>query len=138
MPSKTKALDPILEVNNLFASIEDLPILKGVNISVNPGEIHAIMGRNGCGKSTLSKIIAGHPSYKITKGKIIFNGKDIQSQQPNSEIEHEASTCRISEDQLFYLQSRGIEFEEAVSMMVSGFCRDVFNQLPMELSLIHI
>ena len=56
----------------------------------------------------------------------------IQSQQPNSEIEHEASTCRISEDQLFYLQSRGIEFEEAISMMVSGFCRDVFNQLPME------
>jgi len=56
----------------------------------------------------------------------------IKSQQSNSEIEHEASTCRISEDQLFYLQSRGIEFEEAVSMMVSGFCRDVFNQLPME------
>ena len=47
MQSKTKELDPILEVNNLFASIEDLPILKGVNISVNPGEIHAIMGRNG-------------------------------------------------------------------------------------------
>ena len=69
MPSKRKALDPILEVNNLFASIEDLPILKGVNISVNPGEIHAIMGRNGCGKSTLSKIIAGHPSYKILKVK---------------------------------------------------------------------
>ncbi len=56
----------------------------------------------------------------------------IRSQQPNSNIEHEASTCRISEDQLFYLQSRGIGFEEAVSMMVSGFCRDVFNQLPME------
>jgi len=56
----------------------------------------------------------------------------IQSQQSNSDVEHEASTCRISEDQLFYLQSRGIEFEEAVSMMVSGFCRDVFNQLPME------
>ena len=56
----------------------------------------------------------------------------IRSQQPLSNIEHEASTCRISEDQLFYLQSRGIGFEEAVSMMVSGFCRDVFNQLPME------
>ncbi|MFL0769894.1 MAG: Fe-S cluster assembly protein SufB [Prochlorococcus sp.] len=56
----------------------------------------------------------------------------IRSQQPCSAIEHEASTCRISEDQLFYLQSRGIGFEEAVSMMVSGFCRDVFNQLPME------
>jgi Fe-S cluster assembly protein SufB len=56
----------------------------------------------------------------------------IRSQQPQSSVEHEASTCRISEDQLFYLQSRGIGFEEAVSMMVSGFCRDVFNQLPME------
>ena len=56
----------------------------------------------------------------------------IRSQQSSANIEHEASTCRISEDQLFYLQSRGIGFEEAVSMMVSGFCRDVFNQLPME------
>ena len=56
----------------------------------------------------------------------------IRSQQPQSNIEHEASTCRISEDQLFYLQSRGIAFDEAVSMMVSGFCREVFNQLPME------
>ena len=82
MQSKTKVLDPILEVNNLFASIENLPILKGVTISVNPGEIHAIMGRNGCGKSTLSKIIAGHPSYKITKGEIKFTGNDIQSLEP--------------------------------------------------------
>jgi len=56
----------------------------------------------------------------------------IRSQQPDAVIEHEASTCRISADQLFYLQSRGIGMEEAVSMMVSGFCRDVFNQLPME------
>ena len=56
----------------------------------------------------------------------------IRSQQPQAAVEHEASTCRISEDQLFYLQSGGIGLEEAVSMMVSGFCRDVFNQLPME------
>ena len=56
----------------------------------------------------------------------------ISSQEPDSNIEHEASTCRISEDQLFYLQSRGIALEEAISMMVSGFCQDVFNQLPME------
>jgi Fe-S cluster assembly protein SufB len=56
----------------------------------------------------------------------------IRSQQPDAAVEHEASTCRISADQLFYLQCRGIGFEEAVSMMVSGFCRDVFNQLPME------
>ncbi|KKZ13362.1 MAG: cysteine desulfurase [Candidatus Synechococcus spongiarum SP3] len=56
----------------------------------------------------------------------------IQSRQPEATVEHEASTCNISEDQLFYLQSRGIEPEAAVSMLVSGFCRDVFNQLPME------
>ena len=56
----------------------------------------------------------------------------IRSRQPEASIEHEASTCRISEDQLFYLQSRGIAVEEAVSMMVSGFCREVFNQLPLE------
>ena len=56
----------------------------------------------------------------------------MHSQQPDASIEHEASTCRISEDQLFYLQSRGIDFEEAISMIVSGFCRDVFSQLPME------
>jgi len=56
----------------------------------------------------------------------------IRSQQPRADVEHEASTCRISADQLFYLQSRGIGFEQAVSMMVSGFCRDVFHQLPLE------
>ena len=132
MQSKMKVSDPILEIENLSASTDNLPILKGVSLTVYPGEIHAIMGRNGCGNSTLSKIIAGHPSYNITNGDIKFLGENINSQQPNSEIEHEASTCRISEDQLFYLQCRGIEFEEAVSMMVSGFCRDVFNQLPME------
>ena len=77
-----KDLDPILEVTNLFASTNNLPILKGVSITVNPGEIHAIMGRNGCGKSTLSKIIAGHPSYKITKGKIKFSGKNVNSLEP--------------------------------------------------------
>ena len=82
MEIKKNELDPILEVNDLFASTEDLPILKGVTIAVNPGEIHAIMGRNGCGKSTLSKIIAGHPSYTITKGEIKFTGRDIQSLEP--------------------------------------------------------
>ncbi|WP_269622151.1 Fe-S cluster assembly protein SufB [Prochlorococcus marinus] len=56
----------------------------------------------------------------------------IHSYQKNSSIEHEASTSKISEEQLFYLKSRGIDSEEAISMMVSGFCRDVFNELPME------
>ena len=82
MQSKMKGSDPILEIKNLFASTDNLPILKGVSLTVYPGEIHAIMGRNGCGKSTLSKIIAGHPSYKITKGEIKFTGNDIQSLEP--------------------------------------------------------
>ena len=82
MKSNMRESDPILEVTNLFASTNDLPILKGVSITVKPGEIHAIMGRNGCGKSTLSKIIAGHPSYEITKGSIKFSGQNINSLEP--------------------------------------------------------
>ena len=58
MKSKKETIKPLLEIQDLFASTENLTILKGVNITINPGEIHAIMGRNGCGKSTLSKIIA--------------------------------------------------------------------------------
>ena len=82
MQSKMKESDPILEVENLSASTNNLPILKGVSLTVCPGEIHAIMGRNGCGKSTLSKIIAGHPSYDITNGDIKFLGENINSLEP--------------------------------------------------------
>tara|TARA_B100000214_G_scaffold365236_1_gene332781 strand:- start:25 stop:798 length:774 start_codon:yes stop_codon:yes gene_type:complete len=73
---------PLLEINNLFASTDNLPILKGVNLEIRPGEIHAIMGRNGCGKSTLSKVIAGHPSYKITEGYVNFRGENITNLEP--------------------------------------------------------
>ena len=82
MQSSIHSSKPILEISNLFASTDDLTILKGANIEIRPGEIHAIMGRNGCGKSTLSKIIAGHPSYQITKGSIKLSGKDIESLEP--------------------------------------------------------
>ena len=69
----------MLEIRNLHAVVEgeELKILKGVNLTVNKGEIHAIMGPNGSGKSTLSKVVSGHPEYEITEGTILFDGKDI-------------------------------------------------------------
>lgn len=82
MQTKKKIKKPLLEIKDLFASTENLTILKGVNIQINAGEIHAIMGRNGCGKSTLSKIIAGHPSYQVTRGNIKLAGTDIQPLEP--------------------------------------------------------
>lgn len=69
----------MLEIRNLHAVVEgeELKILKGVNLTVNKGEIHAIMGPNGSGKSTLSKVVSGHPEYEVTEGIILFDGKDI-------------------------------------------------------------
>jgi len=73
----------ILEIKNLCASIDNVPILKGINLSIYPGEIHAIMGPNGSGKSTLSKGLAGHPSYKVTSGEILYQGEDICDFEPD-------------------------------------------------------
>jgi Fe-S cluster assembly ATP-binding protein len=73
----------ILVVKDLHATINDIEILKGVNLSIKPGEIHAIMGPNGSGKSTLSKVLAGHPSYKITSGEIFYKGEDICDLEPD-------------------------------------------------------
>lgn len=68
----------LLEVKNLHVSVEEKPVLKGLDLTVNPGEVHAIMGPNGSGKSTLSKVVAGHPSYEVTEGDVKFeiNFKD--------------------------------------------------------------
>lgn len=67
----------ILSVNNLTATIDGNNILKGLNLEIKAGEIHAIMGQNGSGKSTFSKILAGHPSYEVTGGEVTFLGQNI-------------------------------------------------------------
>lgn len=74
----------MLQIKNLSASVDGKPLLKGVNLTVNPGEIHAIMGPNGAGKSTLAKILAGHPAYEITDGEIWYKGQNLLEMDPDA------------------------------------------------------
>lgn len=71
------AKSPILEIIDLHVEVEGKQILKGVNLTVNAGEVHALMGRNGSGKSTLSYTLMGHPRYKVTQGSVKYHGKDL-------------------------------------------------------------
>ncbi|NLZ95605.1 MAG: Fe-S cluster assembly ATPase SufC [Bacteroidales bacterium] len=72
----------MLSIKKLHARVEGKEILKGINIEVKPGEIHAIMGPNGSGKSTLASVLAGNPKFEVTRGSIIFQGKDILDMDP--------------------------------------------------------
>ncbi|MDQ5936467.1 MAG: transporter protein [Cyanobacteriota bacterium erpe_2018_sw_21hr_WHONDRS-SW48-000092_B_bin.40] len=74
---------PLLEIVDLHVNVEDKEILKGVNLTINAGEIHAIMGRNGSGKSTLSYALMGHPRYKVTSGKMLYKGQEISEMSPD-------------------------------------------------------
>ncbi len=72
----------MLEIKNLHATVNGKEILKGIDLTINDGEIHALMGTNGAGKSTLSNVIVGNPAYEVTEGSITFNGKDLLAMKP--------------------------------------------------------
>src|SRR5208283_2085075 len=72
----------MLEIKNLHANVAGKEILKGINLTVNAGEVHAVMGPNGSGKSTLAQVLAGHPSYEVTEGTVVYDGKNLLEMDP--------------------------------------------------------
>ena len=73
----------LLEIRNLHATVADKPILRGINLKIDAGEVHAIMGPNGSGKSTMSYVLAGREGYEVTKGDILLNGKSLLEMEPD-------------------------------------------------------
>jgi Fe-S cluster assembly ATP-binding protein len=72
----------VLQVNNLHAQAGEKKILNGITLSVNRGEVHAVMGPNGSGKSTLAQVLAGHPAYQVTEGTATYEGQDLLDMEP--------------------------------------------------------
>ena len=77
-----------LQIQNLHVSVEDKPIVKGLNLQIKPGEVHAIMGPNGSGKSTLANTLLGHPKYTITDGKILVDATDVTEMSTDEKAKH--------------------------------------------------
>src|SRR3954466_5278250 len=74
----------LLEIRGLTASVGDKPILRGIDLTLEEGQVHAVMGPNGSGKSTLAQVLAGNPAYEVTGGTILYDGKDLGELQPEA------------------------------------------------------
>jgi Fe-S cluster assembly ATP-binding protein len=74
----------MIEIRNLHASAGDKEILRGIDLTVNAGEVHAVMGPNGSGKSTLAQVLAGHPAYQVTEGSVMYEGQDLLEMEPEA------------------------------------------------------
>ena len=85
----------MLEINDLHAGIGDREILKGISLRVNAGEVHAVMGPNGSGKSTLAQVLAGNPSYEVTRGTIEYKPGEPGSEKADITIESKSVNTRI-------------------------------------------
>src|SRR5687768_11072080 len=72
----------MLAIHGLTANVGDKPILRGIDLTVNAGEVHAVMGPNGSGKSTLAQVLAGHPAYEVTGGSVTYEGRDLLEMEP--------------------------------------------------------
>ena len=72
----------MLVIKNLHASVDGKPILRGIDLTVNAGEVHAVMGPNGSGKSTLAQVLAGHPAFEVTEGEVTYDGKNLLEMEP--------------------------------------------------------
>ena len=86
---------PLLEIEDLCARVGDREIIKNFNLTVNEGEVHAVMGPNGAGKSTLSYVLTGKPGYEVTSGKIRFRGKDLLSMSKSVPAKAFSFACSI-------------------------------------------
>lgn len=80
----------MLNITNLHAKVDDTEILKGLSLTINPGEVHAIMGPNGAGKSTLANVLGGRDDYEVTSGSVTFDGADLLELEP-----HERATAGL-------------------------------------------
>jgi len=133
MTSNPQMASPMLKVENLHAAVDGKPILNGISLALNPGEIHAVMGPNGSGKSTLSYVLAGRPGYAVTEGSVTLTlprhaGLDPASTFPSSEEEGRWPPDQVRGDEVERIDLLALEpHERAAKGMFLGF------QYPVEI-----